>query len=788
MIFLRLIGAVIFISQTFASSEVAPCTLDLTAEYDGRVYSEPSRKDGLIQALDGGAIVAVPVRSEWLLRGDLLENHLFIHLHPDCFIRRTPDGEILSIVWQAFRDRNDTWSERELKRGLLMFGWVLDGELVRVRPSVQGRTQFLPPTAEFRLTSEEASGFPIAFLVENGKFIPPRQMFKSSEDQRLFAEFLVGARNKPLGATPSLRMFEATTRSGDPMYKLLFELGIEQPFDHVTTSNFRHEVNRQRTNGRAIKSAAACGRESMVNQMLIGNWAVELDNIPRSVLVAVEFGHDDVAAALLRRFDLEEFQNRWQATLPDGRPRQLWDYALRNGLCQVAAALIDLSLIEPVPSDFELGLEYAVGMGSVSAVEWFLDQGADPNGTVNGEPLVMAAIANGDSRVLSLLLDRGASTESTGALDVTPIVFAIQLQNEEAVRLLLSHGADPNGPSDSHPAPLHSAVLRGSVGLATALLRAGANPEYENKRGENALMIALAIRNRELVELLNDVGVRISVNAPTTTDAVENAIALDASRVFQAALEDGFDPATRFGEGWNLQQVCKIYQSSACSAALGEHESAIESSVAWFRGYRGSLPKLDVAMAPRDLRDSRTSHPEERVLVRGIVDRSGEFCFPKLIGSASTETTRSILLASRRWRFENLNISDAADALRIEVPIRFTAINRKIYRQSEVDRPARISRFTAPRAGYASETKLVYRSGFWVGMMGHYLGLRRHFWMSCTVEPDGAVSRVDQFSGLGRSRYTDLVSERLKAAKWEPAVLDGKSVRSEIMLIVLADG
>ncbi len=81
--------------------------------------------------------------------------------------------------------------------------------------------------------------------------------------------------------------------------------------------------------------------------------------------------------------------------------------------------------------------------GRLAAVEEYLDQDGDQNLTNrNSWSLLMAAAFKGNSRILSLLLERKATLEATNSAGETALTLAAGGGYIKCVRLLLANGAD----------------------------------------------------------------------------------------------------------------------------------------------------------------------------------------------------------------------------------------------------------------------------------------------------------------------------------------------------------
>ncbi len=100
----------------------------------------------------------------------------------------------------------------------------------------------------------------------------------------------------------------------------------------------------------------------------------------------------------------------------------------------------------------ELGLgyplEYAIYWSPLPFVRILLEYGADPNYDDGaGFPALIAALSTTrpDRRdLVHLLLEFGADVHRRGLNDWTPLHYAANIDDVEAIQLLLAHGADPN--------------------------------------------------------------------------------------------------------------------------------------------------------------------------------------------------------------------------------------------------------------------------------------------------------------------------------------------------------
>lgn len=120
-------------------------------------------------------------------------------------------------------------------------------------------------------------------------------------------------------------------------------------------------------------------------------------------------------------------------------------------------------------------LEYAIYHSPLSFVSKLLSLGADPNYPDGSYPSIIAALSaerNDKSDLIRLLISYGADLQMRGINDYTPLHYAASLDDPEAVKLLLSLGADRNARTDidEYATPLEEARILGCHKAVEALL------------------------------------------------------------------------------------------------------------------------------------------------------------------------------------------------------------------------------------------------------------------------------------------------------------------------------
>lgn len=148
-------------------------------------------------------------------------------------------------------------------------------------------------------------------------------------------------------------------------------------------------------------------------------------------------------------------------------------------------------------------LHYAVLSGSLRMVTILVNHRAFVDCVDNSKKTpLMVACEEEDHDIAEFLLDRGASTMTQDASGNKPIHFAVKSRAQACLRRLLSSDADVNAVNHMDETPLFVACKFGFHGVSRTLLRAGADPEKENKFATAPLDEAASNGSSSLVDLL----------------------------------------------------------------------------------------------------------------------------------------------------------------------------------------------------------------------------------------------------------------------------------------------
>ena len=185
-------------------------------------------------------------------------------------------------------------------------------------------------------------------------------------------------------------------------------------------------------------------------------------------------------------------------------------FAVRSGSHGALEALLDAGADPDAPWDSKTALYEAARLDDTIACRLLLEHGAKPA----DEAMIAAAWRNQDPECVRLLLKHGANANAPDGFGA--INWAAWATQTEAVRALLTHGADPDqrAPEWAGSRPLHFAASAGparaeqAIATATVLLDAGADVNRPDDNGRTPLDMAVRSRNRRTADLLREHGGR----------------------------------------------------------------------------------------------------------------------------------------------------------------------------------------------------------------------------------------------------------------------------------------
>lgn len=181
-----------------------------------------------------------------------------------------------------------------------------------------------------------------------------------------------------------------------------------------------------------------------------------------------------------------------------------------------------------------------------------------------------AAARAGDTAEVIRLLATGVDVDARDSLGGTPLLDAVWEGREDAVRVLVAHGADVNAKHlEAGVTALQYAVLTGRAAITRELLQAGAHTDVRDRSGEAVLHVAAARGNLPVVDLLLEAHADVGALDQDGYTALESAI---------------------FHNQLNLLPILLAHGASATRVRAADGRQPIH--LACVRGFAAAIPPL----------------------------------------------------------------------------------------------------------------------------------------------------------------------------------------------------
>ncbi|KAB7705970.1 M48 family metalloprotease [Bacillus aerolatus] len=146
----------------------------------------------------------------------------------------------------------------------------------------------------------------------------------------------------------------------------------------------------------------------------------------------------------------------------------------------------------------------AVVKGDKAKVSSFIEKGEDIDAEDNqGYTPLHWAVLDENKEMVELLLNAGADPNYEDYYGMTPFTAAADRGNAEMVKRLASAGGDPNYQSlEDETSPLFYGVFSEDAATVAVLLELGADPKHKDSENMTALMHAIELGNRDIIDLL----------------------------------------------------------------------------------------------------------------------------------------------------------------------------------------------------------------------------------------------------------------------------------------------
>ena len=199
-------------------------------------------------------------------------------------------------------------------------------------------------------------------------------------------------------------------------------------------------------------------------------------------------------------------------------------------------------------------LHMAVDRRFYPAVEELLKAGADPNHETQHSfpPLMIAARQHKAHDFIRLLIDHGANPEGSPSHPGLALCWAVMGNDARTVDLLIEKGAAVNVLCDNyHDTPIGVAAHFGMLDAARALLKNGANINGDDAVAETPLGQAIRARRREMALFLIEKGADIKKRNSLDHTPLDTAVIhiADNDDIIDALLKAGADPFAKDKNG-----------------------------------------------------------------------------------------------------------------------------------------------------------------------------------------------------------------------------------------------
>ncbi|KXZ23696.1 MULTISPECIES: ankyrin repeat domain-containing protein [Leptospira] len=142
--------------------------------------------------------------------------------------------------------------------------------------------------------------------------------------------------------------------------------------------------------------------------------------------------------------------------------------------------------------------------GEATLIDWLKDYRDS-----YGSGVLSWAVKNSDQEAIRLLLEAGAEPDETNARGETPLLSALDQSNEDLIQIFLEAGADTEKKDFAGNTPLTKAVSTGNVSIVEMVLENEySTPDLEERNGEGytPILLAVDLGHLEIVEYLLDQG------------------------------------------------------------------------------------------------------------------------------------------------------------------------------------------------------------------------------------------------------------------------------------------
>lgn len=271
-------------------------------------------------------------------------------------------------------------------------------------------------------------------------------------------------------------------------------------------------------------------------------------------------GNLDLLKNLAGQLDDGKGLARTVADIKDANKRGALHFAAREGQTEVCKYLLEeLKLdVDTRDEDGDTPLIHCARQGHTDTAKYLLECGANPAIASDlGATALHHSAGLGETELLRILLSKVVDVDSQSDAG-TPLIWAAGHGQEEAVKVLLEHNANPNAETEDNITPLLSSVAAGSLACLELLIQAGAKVNI-SAGGATPLHIAADSGSLEIINCLLKAGADPNV---TDDDGVK-PIQVAAARGNRRAVEILFPLTSKVDAipSWTVDGILEYMQS-----------------------------------------------------------------------------------------------------------------------------------------------------------------------------------------------------------------------------------
>ncbi|XP_069658164.1 ankyrin repeat domain-containing protein 26 isoform X5 [Haliaeetus albicilla] len=216
-------------------------------------------------------------------------------------------------------------------------------------------------------------------------------------------------------------------------------------------------------------------------------------------------------------------------------------------------------------------LHRAAASGDLAQVRQGLKKyGVDGRDKAERTPLHLAC-ANGHVDVVTYLVENKCKLNLFDSDNRSPLMKAVQCQQEKCVAVLLQHGADPNLADADGNTALHLAVISPNISVAGLLLEHNANIDAQNEEGCTPLILAVSEHHEEIVEFLLKKGADVHARDQCERTPLMTAASGGELNLIKVLLQYGADVSHKDTNGWTAEDYAVIHGYSSLSKQLADY-------------------------------------------------------------------------------------------------------------------------------------------------------------------------------------------------------------------------